>query len=206
MTGFPTRLHFDMPFSEFIPITLLSGIAGVGGSEAIYRLNAPYDPRYAGGGLSAEGWSKYLSVYMHYMCTHVDIEYTFFDASTPTAIGSVLLQPGAGTATLAGWSPNQLMNDSTIQTYKLNQVNSGDLQQTGAAFRVNLWELEGLTYQQYVCNLAQYGSSINGNPTLTPLLRLNLCDMNGVGAAAAFASIKIIHHGFFYSRDIPINA
>lgn len=205
MTGFPTRLNFDMPFSEFIPISLLSGLGGIGGTEQIYRLNAPYDPRYSGGGLSAEGWTKYLSIYGHYMCTHVDVEFTFFDSTTATLVAFALLQPGGGTATLTGWSPNQLLNDSTIQSYKLNAASSGDLQQTGASFRVNLWELEGLTYQQYCCNLAQYGSMINGNPTLTPLLRLAAADMNGVGAAACFASIKIIHHGFFYSRDIPIN-
>lgn len=204
--GFPVFMPMHVSFGEVMPAVITSGAGGTANGEQLYRLNGPYNPRYSAGGTSAQTWAVWQGIYNKYIVHSVDVELNFSFGSASTGIPVVLIQPTDGSKSLNGLSPNQAVQDNCIATYPLNKVATGDGQQIGDKFRLKLWEIEGLTYQQYMCNEASYGSLTNAVPTKTSFLRVSMCDINGSSGTNAIVEIKLTFHGRFYCRDLPLTS
>lgn len=44
---------------------------------------------------------------------------------------------------------------------------------------IKLWELEGLTYQQWMANYREFGAQMGSNPARGQLMRVGVFDKNG---------------------------
>jgi len=178
-------------------------VAGVGSNEFIYKLNDVYDP-YLGASLinNPEYLTTFQALYFRMIVYKVDVQVEFSHPTQSTQVGVALLQCSSGTQT-------------TLQAYDYlaskRDINIVNMSQGGASanvplnFSVNLWELEGLTFDQYMSDMTDYSAAVNGSPTKSPYLRIGTNDPDGNSGASVKTKVRLCFHVKFYNRQTPTN-
>ena len=197
---FPQRRIIENQFIDVIglPATTLAGICS---AEENYRLNSLFDPRFSAGGNATTWQTTFANVYRRYLVTHVTVDVTLLNTNNsnfPATFG-VTVQNSEEGFTLAGKSIGVIGQHPSIATVDVpGQAGGGT-----ARFRktIKLWELEGLTYQQWMCNFLAYGATMGANPSRQLLMRMGVFDKQGNNGTALNATVRLTYRAVLFQVE-----
>lgn len=196
---FKETMWATLKFTD-LELALASGIGGVVGVETVYRLNSAFDPQLAvTANLNAEYFSTFAALYFRYIVDWVEVEVQFYDPSANTAIPYVLLQPSDAGDIVQGQTFEYCELRRNMQPAPLTSV-TGYGSQSSWKTRINLWELEGLTRDQWMTNYFNFGALVTTNPSFNPLIRIGLADRDGQNATTCKCMVNIVMHTKFFAR------
>lgn len=193
---FPAKKSFVLTYVD-VAKSYDCGVAGIGGTENVYRLNSLYDPDLTGAGHQPMYRDQLAALYATYRVTHVEVAVRMRAPALGTGEFLGQFQPSTSTYTLTGqgfYSASELGNsfvmNSTTAPSEFTEFRSGKL---------SLAKLEGLTEQQYRDRDA-YSAAMGANPSSTPYLRLAQFDVGGNNANAVVVEVALIYYGYAYDR------
>lgn len=191
----------SMTFAETVTCRS-SSLGAVFGSEQIYRLNVPWDPRFATGGDSVYGWNQVALLYNKYKINSVRFKLIWSD---PTADGMTLsaqIQPANGTYTLTGARPGEVLAQPMSITRVLNHSGS---QKCVISQYIPIHVLLGVTKLQYKADLNRFIFLSTGTTPATNanvcFLRIAACNDRDTSAQSILCRVEIIYNITWFNRN-----
>lgn len=170
------------------------------GSALVYRLGSIFDPDASNVGTNHQPYyyDQISGIYSWYQVLEFGWNITFFNATTNTCFGAVqVTQSGDSSYPIA-----------TKQMYQLAERPGGWVspitvygnRQCSCVGNVKLWEVEGLTYQQYIAE-EDFQAAIAASPTLSGNLSIAVGDLASPGSASnVLVSVKLIYKVRVYGQ------
>lgn len=163
------------------------------GSALVYRTGSIFDPDASNVGTNHQPYyyDQLSGIYSWYQVLEFGWNIEFFNATTNTCFGAVqITQSGDSNYTIA-----------SKQLYQLRERPGGWVEpitvygtrQAACVGNIKLWELEGLSYRQYIAE-EDYQAGIGGNPTLSGNLSIAVGDLaSPVAVSNVLVSVKLIY-------------
>lgn len=170
------------------------------GSALVYRLGSIFDPDASNVGTNHQPYyhDQLLGIYSWYQVLEFGWNITFFNATTNTCFASVqVTQSGDSNYSIASKQMYQLEERpggwvSPITVYGNRQCS--------CVGNVKLWEVEGLTYKQYIAE-EDYQAGMGANPTLSGNLSIAVGDLaSPVSVSNVLVSVKLIYKVRVYGQ------
>lgn len=198
-TPFPARYQCKHTYSE--TITLTTGTAGVSPAEYSFRLTSLYDPNLTGTGHQPYGFDQVTVLYARYLVKHVNVIIRM--TTNASAAGEVMASYGIRGVNdfqiTTGWTSDQFTENPQFQT-QIIQFGASSQNTREARISIQPWSIMGTSKQSYMTNLDQYGSLNNTNPTLCPLLVLNVSSPGGTAGDKVYFNVVIMYSAEWSER------
>lgn len=134
-----TKFKYNDYFSQSSPGSIV-------GSAVTYRLNSPYDPLHALGGVTASGWNAVGKLYQNYIVTGCYVTLTFTDPSHDGMwCGIRFRQQGDNSAT----GEDFITLKNTKQTF-VKPLNNTGSQHVSHSFFIRPWVLTSGSKEAYM--------------------------------------------------------
>lgn len=199
MDPFAPFKRCKMIFSE--TMTLRCG-ALVFGTEHIYRLNNPWDARYALGGDSVYGWDQCALLYNKYKVNAVKFRLIFTDPTADGLTVGATIQPPNAVGTLYNLTPGQVLSQPMSLTRVLN--NSGS-QKYVLTQRIPIHVLMGVTKLQYKSDISRFVFTSTGSTPATDanvcFIRIASCNDRGSTTQSVLCRIQIEFDITWFNRN-----
>ncbi len=194
---FPQVMNVSLRYGQLV--TLTAGVAGVYGTEQVFRLNSLYDPDLTGTGHQPYGFDTLSSIYFHYKVTAVTVSMIFSDPSADGVQIAANFQSPGTTFTVTGESPNTAMEKPGMMIRNLNNTGS---QKVTFTQRFPMHILCNVTKTQFEADLLNYESAVTTNPSLVPYLRIAIAALDGASVPTVRCQTDIIYHTQFRLRTV----
>lgn len=170
------------------------------GTPSVFRLNSLFDPLLSGAGTNHQPYSfdQLSGLYRQYKVTAVTVELTFYGPSNGRMFGAAQFRSSQDTGP----------DCNGRNYYDIGERNGGWVSTISNAGnrvaimrqRVNLWELEGLTFDQYIAD-DTYEALMSANPQKSPLLELAVGDFDSNASSSCIYTIKFIFHAYVFGTN-----
>lgn len=174
------------------------------GTENVWRLNSLFDPDLTGGTHQPYGMDQMAGLYDKYIVHKCRIE--LLSVPQPGTAGQLALptsvvysvQPSSATYSLSA----AILQD--IAEKPFNAVRFSDLSGTNVHFstEMNLWDVEGVTKNQYLDDVDQYAALVGATPTRTPYLRAAVINLQNTTVVYHSVLVKLTFTAEFFQRTI----
>lgn len=175
---------------------LTSTTAGTtGATESIYRLNSPYQPKFAGT-KQPYGWDQAAERYNHYKVHSCQILVRFLSNQTDEIMtGNVLVQSHSNTTTVANQQSQYI---GSLPGGWVGQIPpQGDME---ARYQIG-YTIRFLEGAQFDINSDAYSAVVSANPVWTPLLRIAASSMTSASAKSLHFTVKLVFRVQLYDRQ-----
>jgi len=200
----PPRKPFVLRYAESGPThtALAVGVAGVGGTEIVYALNALFDPNISGAGHQPFYYDQMVACgYQRYRVDYVSIKIRAMSPNNPDVGLQVQLDAWNGAAgTLTGISWNTA-NERPQNWYLAPGTTIGykDLNLE----KISIAKLQGMTTRELQTNVEDYTAVVTANPARSPYLRLAAINTSGSNAGTIDCTVELTFFGQFFDRQLP---
>lgn len=166
-----------------------------------FNLNSLFDPDRTGVGHQPMGFDQLAALYERYIVTRAEYKLTMVNSSTTQNTIYVINVSDAVTT-----SPDmeQYIEQGNCRVGMLTTANGGDAQ-VKLSGMVNLWELQGLDYSEY---MSSNGSDalVSANPTDIGVLNIVTCDA-GAGTCASWNGIiEITYYAHLRGSQLTVKS
>ncbi len=170
------------------------------GVENVWQLNGCFDPDFTGGTHQPYGYDQASTLYGRYVVhgCRVSLEMQTPAAQTQCFAVAIQVQGSQQTFSLTGAAVSDL--EEKEQSFVKRLASTGEVQRWSKYF--NLWDIEGVTREQYIAQLTQYSSISSANPTQVEYLRIAVATMNGTTSANVYIGVKLEFDVQFFDRNV----
>lgn len=194
----PARKYFSQkvvqPWAQYN-----CGVAGIMGTENVFRLCSIFDPDLTGVGHFPYLISQWFAFYRKYIVTEVEITITVNNATTAGAVVFGQVQSSASTQTLSGVGVHTAQERFGIIGPLYPNLNGTGNAVSQGKYKCAIPALEGMSWAQYFANEDFAGTSTS-NPTLTSYLRVASGDVANQNNNPCFVGVEIIYFGYLFDR------
>lgn len=196
--SFPPRMRINDKYAD-VERTLSVTTAGVCNASFLYRLNDPFDPyNGVGGGGPPEWFTTLAAVYNKYLITSCDVEITYYAPTQNTLVAGALIHAADDADDPSGKTADYMLQRRNYACARLTST-SGEGSSRTVSAHIKCWEVEGLTYQQYVDQALSYGALVTTDPLKIIYCRIGAADINAANTGSCQMSITLTYHGYFYA-------
>jgi len=199
----PQRKSFVLRYAESGPTHtgLAVGVAGVGGTEIAYALNALFDPNISGVGHQPFYYDQMVNCgYQRYRVDRVSIKIRAIgptNTNTGLQVQIDAWNGAAGTLTGISWNTaNERPQNWWLQPGTTIGVKELELE------RLPIHMLQGMTANEYY-NAESYSAAVTANPARGPYLRLAAMNQAGDNAGEIDCTVELTFFGEFFDRQLP---
>lgn len=168
------------------------------GTTNTFWLTSLYKPDGTGGFTNHQPYmfDQLNTIYKSYQVFRVSISVTFFNPVNTYQFGVCQITDSGDTgAALATLSMTKIMERQGCWAAPVPAYGGRAVTFTRS---INLWELEGLTYQQYAAN-QDCQAFVNASPVNLPQLQVGAGDLNApVTPTPVYCLVKIVYHAKFF--------
>lgn len=177
--------------------TLSTGVAGVFGTEQVFRLNSLFDPNFTGTGRQPYCYDQITPLYRYYQVFGVNIEIIANDPSADAIVIGAIIQPSNATVSLTGRGIDEVKEKPMCITFPLNNTGS---QTAKREQYMALHVIEGINKVQYMAGQSDYSSAVGTSPTKNPYLRLALASDRSNAGDSCIVRVKLTFYTKFFDR------
>lgn len=194
---FPSRLTFKMPYTQ-PGATYSVGVAGIAGPENVFRLGSIYDPDLTGAGHSAYWLGQTSSIYRKYRVTAVEVNIVASGCTAPNAMVVAQFQSSSSTQVVAGATHYSIRErPGAVYIPLQSSLQTGAVTWNSGVKSIPAFE--GISWTQFIGD-EDYDAQTTGNPTLTPYLRVAMCNADGNNSGSCNVQVSFIFYGYFFDR------
>lgn len=177
---------------------LATGTAGVAGTEQVWNLTGLYDPDYTSSGHQPYGYDQMAALYARYIVMEVEVECRFLSIGGTSEVMCIYNPRPPGSFTTTSGNPDTLTENPLIETKALSP--SGVNRVVVIKRRFKPWDLLGISKEQYLYELSDYAGAVSSNPTIMPVLAVNVASFDGTGSETTKCQTIITYTARWYSR------
>lgn len=197
LNPFPSYMPINVRYAD-IQRTCAITTGGVCNASFLYRLNDIFDPyNGVGGGGPINWYSQLAAIYNNYIIWAADIQVTFYDPTINTLVGAVLVHSTDDADDPNGKTADYFLQRDNYETVRLTSLTGNGSTGTIAA-HIKLWEIEGITFQQWCDQTSKYGAAIGADPSKPLYARIGCADLGGNNTGSCVMDIQITFHGKCY--------
>lgn len=174
---------------------LTDGVAGVMGTEKVFRVNSLYDVDFSGVGRQPYGFDQMATLYHKYMVHAVKVSLVMTCPNEDGIVVGSMFQPFNGGLTLTGRGVDEIKEKPMCVTRTLN--NSGSKVVTLSQY-MPIHTIEGIRKSQMDLDL--YSALISANPTSTPWFRVAVGTLTGTGTGQCYVRTNVKFYCTFFER------
>lgn len=198
---FPASCMRTFQICDIGGLSVTPAVTGQFGAETIYNLNSTYQPFFTGMGASRQpyGWDQaYTGVYTRYKVMRCYWELQFFNASQDNMFVAVQLSSSQDSRATNAYNPYDVMARPNAQIVVVNKTTSTGMPVCVTGY-IDIWQLEGMTRDQYLADDNLYCGENNGNPTRLCYLRISNATITGDGNHNVSATVKLKYEVQLYA-------
>jgi len=147
-------------------------------------MNSLYDPDLSGTGHQPYQFDQIKTMYGTYLVHKCDWTITFFGAAVTGLWVGVSIYNTIGGTSVAGFTLDAIKERNLTKMIPLPSTGEQKVTLSGST---NLWDIFGVTKEQYLAEPQAYGSAVSGNPAYSVQLECVLVDP----AARTSASVLV---------------
>lgn len=186
----PRTVTRDLQYTDIIAAFSTANTANTG-SERLYSLNSVFDPDITGVGHQPYGYDQIQNQYHKYRVYAVTVKALYLHPSTATIYGLARIQSSQDTSTLTIVDWARAAEQTGVWNSNVPMEGSGTATFTGT---FNIWDIEGMTYEQWVADDG-YEANVGANPAANTKLSLAVGDIAApVGQQNCRILITLIYH------------
>lgn len=195
--SFMAKLRYAETFS------LTTGAAGIIGSVQVMTLNNIYDPNQSGTGHQPYGFDQLAAFYGYFVVHHTKWRLLATTiGGTPEVCLAYQLYPAVSGVTIAGISTDAATEKAAVTTLPVGP--SGVDRARMIQGESDIWKILGITKQQYLDNLDQYGAAVTTGPTVGAYLEFGIGSYSGNAGETLSVQVVMDFDVEFYSpKTLP---
>jgi len=195
--SFMAKLRYAETFS------LSTGAAGIIGSVQVMTLNNVYDPNQSGTGHQPYGFDQLANFFGYYIVhrTRWRLLATTIGGTAEVCL-AYQVYPAVSGVTIAGHSTDAATEKAAVTTLPVGS--SGVVRSRMAEGVSEPHRILGITKQQYLDNLDQYGAAVTAGPTVGAYLEIGVGSYSGAASETLAVQVVLDFDVEFYSpKTLP---
>lgn len=165
-----TSFHYNDKY------TLSTGVAGIFGTEQVWRLNSLFDPDFSGVGHQPYGYDVQSNNYKKYMVYSVKVRFTVFHPTEDGVIVAWCASNSQDTVQIGGFTPTVVCERPNVGYFIMDD--DGDNKQTTVEINFDLAGIEGMGRREYLADEDDHGALWTANPASLISFRLAAASSN----------------------------
>lgn len=193
----PDRFHCVLKYCSSKAYT--TGVGGIVGAKNTFRLNGLFDPDITGVGHQPYGYDQITPFFSVYTVRKVWMNITVSGVDDANTYLAYAITPSLSTTNPVGMGIEQISESDETNFVMLGSSTSGVPNQQIKLPKIDLPQLEGLSWEAFYGNINQR-AAITANPGQGAQFHIGVGNTAGLAAKSATLTVEIFFDAYFEGR------